>query len=119
MIIIVKDIANCIMELHKHGIYHSDIKPGNIAFWYNGEKGEYFLKLIDFGGTVTNFIELSSYTRFYFFNCGSRSSFYQLGGICFLSRLDRLKVEFYSLAISLLLMILVSEEIYNIFSKND
>ena len=53
--IIITRIYECIMLLHEYGIYHSDIKPDNIAFYYDVELGKYGLKLIDFGGASTDF----------------------------------------------------------------
>ena len=52
---ILKKVFYCIITLHKHGIYQSDIKPSNIAFHRHALHDEYEPKLVDFGGATTNY----------------------------------------------------------------
>ena len=45
----------CVMQLYKCGVYHTDIKPENISFQRHPEYDEYEVKLIDFGAATTNY----------------------------------------------------------------
>ena len=44
-----------VWRFHKKGFYHSDIKSANIMVEYNPNKDNLDFKLIDFGGTVTDY----------------------------------------------------------------
>ena len=68
LILIIKKIFDSIKILYSYSVYHSDIKPANIVFCRHPEYDEYEPKLIDFGGSVTNYKVLKSYTPLYFYN---------------------------------------------------
>ena len=53
-------------------MFHSDIKPENIAFSRNAEYDEYEPKLLDFGAAVTEYNSKRQYSEFYFFNGKTR-----------------------------------------------
>jgi serine/threonine protein kinase len=84
--------------LHKNKIYHSDIKPANIAFSRDAELDAYIPKLIDFGGAGIGYNDFVSYTAFYFFNEKNRKKA-NLGRIKFYNAEERVKTDLYSLSI--------------------
>ena len=102
----MKKIYDHLQILHSYDIYHSDIKPENIVFDRNPELDTYEPKLIDFGGAVNDFSFIKQYTPFYFFNGSSRKSRDKIRNIVFKKKEDRIKAEFYSLGIIVLLMII-------------
>ena len=58
--------------MYRCGVYHSDIKSGNISFYRHAEYDEFEPKLIDFGGASTEFRRVISFTPFYFYNSRTR-----------------------------------------------
>ena len=68
------------MTLHSYGIYQSDIKPPNIAFYRHTGIDQYEAKLIDFGTVATNYSDINGYSPFYIFNGKARNN---LGGLHF------------------------------------
>ena len=72
---------------------------------------EYMIKLIDFGVASSNFAEIVSFTPPYFYNNKNRTKkLYNEGMIKFATPIERLKVELYALAITMLQIILLSQK---------
>lgn len=63
---VLKVVGLHIIALAKQGIFHSDIKPGNIILEVN--EVSYTLKLCDFGCATTDFQKIYGYTQKYFCN---------------------------------------------------
>ena len=94
------NLFECIVTLHKAGVYQSDLKPANVSFDRDPLNDEYVVKLIDFGMSSVDCKLLFGMTKLYFYNGRNRTeAAYQEGKITFETPLDRVKAELYGLSI--------------------